>query len=42
MHLVLKKNGNSKWKGNLKCLSRILLEAKHFIIYAMCKIEFCD
>jgi len=42
MHEVLKKYGSSKWKRNQKYLSRVLLEAKPFITYAMCKIEFCD
>jgi len=42
MHQVLKKYRNSKWTRNLKYLSRILLKAKQFIIYAKCKIEFHD
>jgi len=42
MHLVLKKYGNPKWKRNYKYLSRIFLEAKHFVIYGMCKFELHD
>jgi len=41
----LKKYGNSKWKRNLKYLSRILLKASTSLFMqccAMCKIEFHD
>jgi len=40
MHEELKKYGNSKWKRNLKYLSRILLKSKQFIICAaLCNVQ---